>query len=152
MAFVPLSHILAVRTRSSHPPGVRTRQNQAGPNVWYRLKESQIREGDNARSRGVLLIQPAGATVSVVARKVLIVGLVLLLILLIIPIGIGMVMGPCPECPAGGAPMLAAICLILLATEILVLAMALLTGIMAGVARQPRWVLVRGIERPPRSS
>ena len=64
----------------------------------------------------------AGATVSVVARKVLIVGLVLLLILLIIPIGIGMVMGPCPECPAAGAPMLAAICLILLATEILLIA------------------------------
>jgi hypothetical protein len=97
------------------------------------------------------LLQPAGATVSVVARKLLIVGLVLLLILLIIPIGIGTVMGPCPECPAAGAPMLAATCLILLATEILVLAMALLMGITSGVARPPRWVLVRGLERPPRS-
>ena len=86
------------------------------------------------------------------ARKLLIVGLVFLLILLIIPIGLGSAMGMCPECPAAGVPMLAATCLILLAAEILILAMALLMSLSLGVARPPDWALVRGLERPPRSS
>jgi hypothetical protein len=90
--------------------------------------------------------------VGVVARKLLVVGLIVLLIVLIIPIGIGMAMGACPECPAAGVPMLAAACVILLATAILVLAMMLLTGLILGDARPPGLVVVRQLERPPRSS
>jgi hypothetical protein len=99
-----------------------------------------------------MLVHPPGVTVSAVARKLLIVGIVLLLILLIIPIGLGTAMGTCPECPAAGVPMLAATCLILLAAEILVLAMVQLMGLSVGVARPPGLALVRGLERPPRSS
>lgn len=84
------------------------------------------------------------------ARKLAIVGLVLLLILLIIPLGIGMAMGGCPECPATGIPMLGMVCA-MLAVAILVMALMISTGLVAPNARPPSWVAVRGLERPPRS-
>lgn len=86
------------------------------------------------------------------ARKLLIVGLVLLLILLIIPVGLGSAMGMCPECPAAGFPMTATTCLILLAAEILILAIVVLFGLSVRIVRPPGFALVRGLERPPRSS
>ena len=77
-----------------------------------------------------------------------IVALVLLILLLAIPLGIGMVMGPCPECPSiGMAP--AAICFAILA-GFLVLA---IFGTSALLSFKPQhWVLLlaRSIERPPR--
>lgn len=86
-----------------------------------------------------------------VARKLAIVGLVLPLLLLIIPLGIGMAMGVCPDCTAAGVPMFASACAMLVAT-ILILAMGMLTGVAPGIARPPALVTVRGLERPPRSS
>jgi len=89
--------------------------------------------------------------VCVVARKLAIVGLVLLLILLIISIGIGMAVGACPECPAAGVPMLGTACAILVAT-ILMLGMMVFTRVTSYGARPPGRVIVLGLERPPRSS
>ena len=94
---------------------------------------------------------PPGATVIVVARKLLIVGLILLLIVLIIPTGIGMAMGACPECASAGVPMLGTACAILVAT-ILILGMMVITRLTSYGARPPGRVVVRGLERPPRSS
>ena len=96
-------------------------------------------------------LRAPGATVCDVARKLAIVGLVLLLILLIIPVGIGMAMGGCPECSATGIPMLGMVCATL-AAAILVLALMISTGLVAPLARPPGWVTVGGLERPPRSS
>jgi hypothetical protein len=86
-----------------------------------------------------------------VARKLAIVGLVLLLLLLIIPLGIGIAMGICPDCSATSAPMFASVCATLVAA-VLILAMGWLTGVVPGTARQPRLVTIAGLERPPRSS
>jgi hypothetical protein len=86
-----------------------------------------------------------------VARKLAIIGLVLLFLLLIIPLGIGMAMGVCPDCTAAGGPMFASACAMLAAT-IMILAMGTLTKVAAGIAQPPRLVTVRGLERPPRSS
>ncbi len=94
---------------------------------------------------------PDAATLDSVARKLLIVGLVLVLILLIIPMAISMAIGGCPECPAAGAPMMLTACAILVAT-ILIFAMAMGSGIVLEPARRPAFVFVRGLERPPRSS
>jgi hypothetical protein len=86
-----------------------------------------------------------------VARKLVIVGLILLLIVLIIPTGIGSAMGACPECPSAGVPMLGTACAILAAT-ILILGMMVFTRLTSYAARPPGRVVIRGLERPPRSS
>ena len=83
-----------------------------------------------------------------VLKTVGIVTLVLLILLLAIPLGIAMVMGPCPECPSVGmAPM--AICLAVL-VGLLVLA---IFGTFALLSFEPEHkvlLLARSLERPPR--
>jgi hypothetical protein len=86
-----------------------------------------------------------------VIRKLLIIGVVLLLILLIFPMGISLAMGGCPECPTAGIPMLISACAILVAT-VLIFALAIMSGVISEVARSPGFIVVRRLERPPRSS
>jgi hypothetical protein len=81
----------------------------------------------------------------------LIIGVVLLLILLIFPMGISLAMGGCPECPTAGVPMLISVCAILVATA-LIFAFAMLSGDIREVARSPGFVVIRRLDRPPRFS
>jgi len=78
------------------------------------------------------------------------VAVVLLLIILIIPVGISLAMGGCPECPTAGVPMLVSTCAIL-AAAVLIFAMTILSGDISEVARSPGFIVVRRLDRPPRS-
>ncbi len=83
------------------------------------------------------------------AKKLAIVGLILLLILLAIPIGIGMVMAPCPECTTPIASGMA-VCLVILAG--LTLLFSQFVASVPFVRRRPRRLLLASMyERPPRS-
>lgn len=75
--------------------------------------------------------------------------LILVILLLAIPLGIGMVMGPCPECPSVGAGPVAE-CLAVLVG----LALLLILGSSALTGAEPvhkALLLARDFERPPRS-
>jgi hypothetical protein len=85
------------------------------------------------------------------ARKLAIVGLVLLLLLLVIPLGIGMVMAPCPDCSlSGAAPTMLGLCMMMVTTMVLLLGAVLLLS-----ARDPQrarlLLLTRSLDRPPRA-
>jgi hypothetical protein len=88
------------------------------------------------------------ATLVDVAKTLGIVALVLLILLLAIPLGIAMVMGPCPECPSVGmAPM--AVCFAVLA-GFFVLAIFGTTELMSFKPQRRVLLLARSLERPPR--
>ena len=81
-------------------------------------------------------------------KTVAIVSLVLLILLLAIPLGIAMVMGPCPECPSIGiAPM--SICLAVL-VGLLVLAIFGTSALLSFTPEHEALLLARSFERPPR--
>jgi hypothetical protein len=83
-----------------------------------------------------------------VLRTLGIVSLVLLILFLAIPLGIAMVMGPCPECPSAGmAPM--SICFAILA-GFLVLPIFGTSALTRSKLRQRILLLARSLERPPR--
>ena len=81
-------------------------------------------------------------------KTVGIVPLIILILLLAIPLGIGMVMGPCPECSSvETAPM--AICLAIL-SGLLVLAIFGMTALLNLEHGHRVLLLARTVERPPR--
>jgi hypothetical protein len=85
-----------------------------------------------------------------VTKKLAIVGLIVLLVLLSVPLGIGIVMDGCPACPPGAIAHVLGMCLGLLATVSMTLAIATTT------VRMPRHrarmlLLARRFEHPPRS-
>ena len=77
-----------------------------------------------------------------------IVALVMLLLLLAIPLGIGMVMGPCPECPTLAAAPMAA-CLAIL-VGLMLLAFFGTSALVSFKTRRRMLLLARRLERPPR--
>jgi hypothetical protein len=84
-------------------------------------------------------------------RVFAIIALVLLILLVAIPLGIGAVMNPCPECPV---PMVttcsAGTCALTLFVVALVAPIA--WSIAGSSVAERRLLLVRAIERPPRVS
>jgi hypothetical protein len=85
-----------------------------------------------------------------VARNLAIVGLILLLVLLAIPMGIGLAMGHCPECAPGTAGPLIACSALLVAISI-----AFAFRMIRFSAAEDRILGLLGtrtLERPPRSS
>jgi len=85
-----------------------------------------------------------------VATKAAIVGLIILLVLLSVPLGIGMVMDGCPACPPGDLSHVLASCLALIATISMTLAIA--TSRVHIEHRRARVLLLaRCLEHPPRS-
>ena len=81
-------------------------------------------------------------------KTVGIVALVLLILLLAIPLGISMVMGPCPECSSiGMAPM--SVCLAVL-VGLLVLAILGTSALLSFTPEHQVLLLARSLERPPR--
>lgn len=85
---------------------------------------------------------------AVLIKTLGIVALVLLMLLLAIPLGIGMVMGPCPQCPSlGMAPV--ATCLAILA-GFLVLAIFGTSALLSFKPQHRVLLLARSLERPPR--
>jgi hypothetical protein len=85
-----------------------------------------------------------------VLKVIAIIGLVLLILLLAIPVGMGMVMSSCPDCPSAGVPMPMTVCLALLA------GLVVLTVLGTTTIRQARFealtpLFARSLERPPRS-
>lgn len=83
-------------------------------------------------------------------RSLTIVGLILLLVLLAIPMGIGVAMGHCPECAPGTAGPLVACSALLVAISI---AFAFgMTRFSAAEDRVLGLLGTRTLERPPRSS
>jgi hypothetical protein len=86
-------------------------------------------------------------TVSRMTRKLAVIGLVLLVLLFVIPLGIGMAMGHCPDCtPGAGSPFMA--CVVLLDSASLGLAFGT-TRIRAAEDRVLGLLLTRRLERPP---
>jgi hypothetical protein len=84
-----------------------------------------------------------------VARKLAIVGLVILILLLVIPLGIGMAMGMCPDCSVPGSPAGLSMCVSLVAA---VFAIVVLFARRIGYfgAWPPTLGVARMLERPPR--
>lgn len=81
-------------------------------------------------------------------KTVVIVALVVLILLLAIPLGMAMVMGPCPECSSlGMAPM--AICLAVL-VGLMVLAIFGTSALVSFTPEHRVLLLSRSLERPPR--
>jgi hypothetical protein len=86
-------------------------------------------------------------TVSRTMRKLAVIGLVLLILLFVIPLGIGMAMGHCPDCtPGAGSPLMA--CVVLLVSASLGVALGV-TRIRAAEDRVLGLLLTRRLERPP---
>ncbi len=84
------------------------------------------------------------------ARKLAIVVLIALILLLAIPLGIGMAVGVCPDCPVPGAPSALTICAVL--TIVLALAFSpFATSVGFSKLWKPAFAFVDGLERPPRS-
>ena len=91
-----------------------------------------------------------GGSVGGVAKKAAIVGLVILILLLIIPLGIGAAMGMCPDCSTPGASGALTMCAVLVAGLLLAGSIfAKRLGYLAVVL--PALGVVRTLERPPRS-
>ena len=85
------------------------------------------------------------------ARVIGIVALILLLLILAIPLGVGMAMGPCPECLSGLAMPTVAGCIALLLA-----AAGLIASSLGGTfrSRSVCWrplLLTRDLDPPPRS-
>jgi hypothetical protein len=85
-----------------------------------------------------------------VLKVIGIVGLVLLVLLLVIPLGIAMVMGPCPDCPGTGVPASMNVCLAMLAGLVLLIALGT-TSIRPARFDGLTPLYARSIERPPRT-
>jgi hypothetical protein len=84
-----------------------------------------------------------------VGKKLAVVGLVLLILLLVIPLGIGMAMGACPTC-ASTAPDALSLCVALLVS--LALASSILTVRITPWSRPIPILLLSGLlDRPPRA-
>jgi hypothetical protein len=83
-----------------------------------------------------------------VARKLAVVGLVLLILLLVLPLGIGMAMGVCPDCQAVG-PHVLSVC-IALATAITLFLSVFAVRIEPRSRSMPLLLIPRLLERPPR--
>ena len=86
-----------------------------------------------------------------VTKTLLLVGIILLILLLVIPLGIGLAMGTCPQCTVPGAPMGFALCAALVLMVIIVVQM-FVTAFRGDSLGPPGVVLVRQLARPPRSS
>ena len=77
-----------------------------------------------------------------------VVALILLILLLAIPLGIVVAMGPCPQCPTiGMAP--ASICLAFL-VGLLVLAIFGTSALLSFTPRHNVLLMARSLDRPPR--
>lgn len=91
-----------------------------------------------------------GGSVGGVAKKAAIVGLVILILLLIIPLGIGAAMGMCPDCSTTGASGALTMCAVLVA--VLLLAGSIFANRLGYLAvGVPALGVARTLERPPRS-
>jgi hypothetical protein len=84
-----------------------------------------------------------------VSKQIAIVALVVLIILLAIPLGIGIAMSGCPGCPAVGTSHALGLCLTLAAMVILFVAMSFIWA-SAPLTRGYALLLTRSLERPPR--
>jgi hypothetical protein len=84
-----------------------------------------------------------------VARTLAIVGLVLLILLLVVPLGIAMAMSPCPDCAVLGTQHIMQACfeLALIASLMLLFPTTRLTPVSK---RVPLLLLLDPLERPPR--
>ncbi len=83
-------------------------------------------------------------------RKLGVVLLIPLLLVLVIPLGIGMVMAPCPDCHQGFPPLTGAACLALLLV-LGVLAAPQMAGRHRFSLTRPRpLLLIRDLDPPPR--
>jgi hypothetical protein len=88
--------------------------------------------------------------VAFVARSLAIVGLVILVLLLAFPLGIGMAFGMCPDCAGPGTPAALTMCATLVAA--LLIAGLLISGQIGGFDESiPASGVLRRLERPPRS-
>ena len=83
-----------------------------------------------------------------VLKTIGIVALVLLILLLAIPLGISMVMGPCPECSSIGTVAMS-ICLAVL-VGLVVLAILGTSTLLSFTPEHKMLLLARSLERPPR--
>lgn len=90
------------------------------------------------------------ASVLGVARKLALVGLIVLILLLVLPLGIGMAMGVCPDCRAPG-PQTLSFCIALVAGITLLLS-AFAVWIEPQSRSMPLLLIPRLLERPPRSA
>jgi hypothetical protein len=88
------------------------------------------------------------ASVPRVARKLAVVGLILLILLLVLPLGLGMAMGVCPDCQAPG-PQALSICMAL-ATAITILLSTFAVRIEPRSRSMPLLLILQRLERPPR--
>jgi hypothetical protein len=86
-----------------------------------------------------------------VARTLAIVGLVLLILLLVVPLGIAMAMSPCPDCAIPGAQHFMQGCFGLALTLSLVVPF-LTTRLTTVSKRLPLLLLLDPLERPPRAA
>jgi hypothetical protein len=85
-----------------------------------------------------------------VAKKLAVLGLVILILLLVIPLGIGMALGMCPDCSGPGSPGALSMCASLVATSLIGVALFARRISYFGVG-PPLLDLVWTLERPPRS-
>jgi hypothetical protein len=85
-----------------------------------------------------------------VAKKLAVVGLVIIILLLVIPLGIGMAVGMCPDCSAPGSPGALSMCASLVAAILIGVALLARRISYFGVG-PPLLDLARTLERPPRS-
>ncbi len=85
-----------------------------------------------------------------VARKLALVGLILLILLLVLPLEIGMAMGVCPDCQAPG-PHDLCVCIALAASIILFIS-TFAVRIESRSRSMPLLLIPRLLERPPGSA
>ena len=84
------------------------------------------------------------------AKKLAIVGLVILILLLVIPLGIGMAMGMCPDCSVPGSPAGLSMCVSLVAAIFMIVVLFERRIGYFGTG-PPALGVARMLERPPRS-
>ena len=95
-----------------------------------------------------LLVPRLRASVLGMARKLALVGLIVLILLLVLPLGIGMAMGVCPDCQAPG-PHVTCVCIAFAASIILFLS-TFAVRIESRFRPMPLLLIPRLLERPPR--
>jgi uncharacterized membrane protein len=86
-----------------------------------------------------------------VTRKLAVVGLILLILLLVIPLGIAMAMGPCPDCQAPG-PQVLSVCIAALAAMVTLFLSVFALRIEPRSRSMPLLLIARPLERPPRAA
>ncbi len=86
---------------------------------------------------------------NIVPRKLAILCLIVLILLLVVPLGIGMAMGVCPDCGTPGMPSGFAVCVALVA-GLLVAASIYARRFSIPAIGPPALVFARSLERPPR--